>query len=59
VLAQLTGGIRAGLGYLGCRTLEELQKNAEFIRISAQGLRESHVHDVFVTKDAPNYRANS
>jgi IMP dehydrogenase len=59
VLVQLTGGIRAGLGYLGCRTLEELRKNAQFIRISAQGLRESHVHDVFVTKDAPNYRASS
>ncbi|NBX93799.1 MAG: IMP dehydrogenase [Proteobacteria bacterium] len=58
VLFQLVGGVRAGLGYLGCRTLPELRERAEFVRISAQGLRESHVHDVFVTKEAPNYRPN-
>ncbi len=57
-LAQLIGGIRAGLGYLGCRNLSELTTRAEFVRISAQGLRESHVHDVFITKEAPNYRPN-
>jgi len=58
VLSQLLGGIRAGLGYLGCRNLSELTQKAEFVRISAQGLRESHVHDVFITKEAPNYRPN-
>ena len=58
VLHQLLGGVRAGLGYLGCRNLTELRERAEFVRISAQGLRESHVHDVFITKEAPNYRPN-
>jgi len=58
VLFQLLGGVRAGLGYLGCKNLEELKHRAEFVRITAQGLRESHVHDVFVTKEAPNYRPN-
>jgi IMP dehydrogenase len=59
VIFQLVGGVRAGLGYLGCRNLEDLRSKAEFIRISAQGLKESHVHDVFVTKEAPNYRPNT
>jgi IMP dehydrogenase len=59
VLLQLVGGVKAGLGYLGCRTLKELRENAQFVRISNQGLKESHVHDVFVTKEAPNYRPNS
>jgi IMP dehydrogenase len=59
VLFQLVGGVRAGLGYLGCRNLAELQKHAEFVRISPQGLKESHVHDVFVTREAPNYRPNA
>lgn len=58
VLLQLVGGVRAGLGYLGCHNIEELRKNAKFVRISNQGLKESHVHDVFVTKEAPNYRPN-
>lgn len=58
VLFQLVGGVRAGLGYLGCKTLDELREKAEFVRISPQGLKESHVHDVFVTKEAPNYRPN-
>jgi IMP dehydrogenase len=58
VLLQLVGGVKAGLGYLGCRTLKELRENAQFVRISNQGLKESHVHDVFVTKEAPNYRPN-
>jgi IMP dehydrogenase len=57
-LFQLVGGVRAGLGYLGCKTLSQLHDCAEFIRISNQGLRESHVHDVFITKEAPNYRPN-
>jgi len=53
---QLVGGLKAGMGYVGCRTIEELREKARFIRISAAGLRESHVHDVIITKEAPNYR---
>ena len=53
---QLIGGLKAGMGYVGCRTIEELRKKARFIKISAAGLRESHVHDVIITKEAPNYR---
>ena len=52
---QLVGGLRSGMGYLGCGTVEELKKNARFIRISGAGLRESHVHDVVITREAPNY----
>ena len=52
---QLVGGLRSGMGYLGCATIEELQTNARFIRISNAGLRESHVHDVIITREAPNY----
>jgi IMP dehydrogenase len=59
VLFQLVGGVRAGMGYLGCRTLPELREKAQFIRISQQGLKESHVHDVYITKEAPNYRPNN
>ena len=54
---QLVGGLRSGMGYLGCGTIEELQTNARFIRISNAGLRESHVHDVIITREAPNYHA--
>ena len=53
---QLIGGLRAGMGYCGCRTIGELQERSEFIRVSIAGLRESHVHDVIITKEAPNYR---
>ncbi|NVL90591.1 MAG: IMP dehydrogenase [Desulfobacterales bacterium] len=53
---QLVGGLRAGMGYVGCRTIEELWQKARFVRISPSGLRESHVHDVIITKEAPNYR---
>ncbi len=53
---QFVGGLRAGMGYCGCRTLRELQDNGTFIRITNAGLRESHVHDVIITKEAPNYR---
>ena len=52
---QLVGGLRSGMGYLGCATICELQANARFIRISNAGLRESHVHDVIITREAPNY----
>ncbi|NNL42100.1 MAG: IMP dehydrogenase, partial [Desulfobacterales bacterium] len=53
---QLVGGLKAGMGYVGSRTLEELREKAQFIKISAAGMRESHVHDVIITKEAPNYR---
>jgi IMP dehydrogenase len=52
---QLVGGLRSGMGYLGCGTVRELQENARFVRISNAGLRESHVHDVIITREAPNY----
>ena len=57
VIGQLTGGLRASMGYTGCRTLEELRENAVFARVTHAGMRESHVHDVAITKDAPNYRS--
>ena len=52
---QLVGGLRSGMGYLGCGTIAELQEKARFVRISGAGLRESHVHDVIITREAPNY----
>jgi IMP dehydrogenase len=55
VLHQLTGGLRAAMGYVGARTVPEFHDKAEFLRISAAGLRESHVHDVTVTRESPNY----
>jgi IMP dehydrogenase len=55
-LIQLVGGLKAGMGYCGCRTLDELREKARFVKISAAGMRESHVHDVIITKEAPNYR---
>jgi len=48
--------LKAGMGYCGCRTLDELREKARFVKISAAGMRESHVHDVIITKEAPNYR---
>ncbi len=57
VLDQLIGGLRASLGYTGCRTLEELRHRARFVRLTSAGMRESHVHDVSITREAPNYRA--
>ncbi len=57
LVGQLVGGLKAGMGYTGCRTIEELKTNARFIKITAASLKESHVHDVFITKEAPNYRA--
>ncbi len=53
---QLVGGLRSGMGYVGARTLEDLRRNSRFVRISQAGLQESHVHDVIITKEAPNYR---
>lgn len=55
---QMTGGLRAGMGYCGCHTIQELQTNARFVRITSAGLIESHPHDVYITKEAPNYSGN-
>ena len=57
MIHQLVGGLRAGMGYCGCGTIVELQTNSKLIRITAAGFRESHVHDVAITKEAPNYRS--
>ena len=59
IVQQLVGGLRAGMGYLGARTLDDLATNAKFIRVTGAGLKEGHVHDVFITKEAPNYRLES
>lgn len=56
---QLLGGLRAGMGYTGCQTIEEMQTKAQLVKITASGLRESHVHDVIITKEAPNYKLES
>jgi IMP dehydrogenase len=56
VLHQLVGGLRAAMGYTGCATVEEMRHNCQFVRISGAGLKESHVHDVQITREAPNYR---
>ena len=55
---QLMGGLRSGMGYTGCRNIEELQSKAQFMQITAAGLRESHPHDIYITKEAPNYTVN-
>ena len=59
MVTQLVGGLRSGMGYTGCKDISELQSNAKFVRITSAGLRESHVHDVIITKEAPNYRIES
>ena len=56
IVYQLVGGLRAGMGYCGCRFIGEMQRKARFIQLTTAGLRESHVHDVIITKEAPNYR---
>ena len=55
VVHQLMGGLRASMGYVGCKTIEEMRNKAEFVQITSAGMRESHVHDVQITKEAPNY----
>ena len=57
IVYQMAGGLRASMGYCGCATIDEMKANAEFVEITAAGMRESHVHDVQITKEAPNYRA--
>jgi IMP dehydrogenase len=54
-ISQLVGGLKVGMGYAGCKTIKELRDNTKFVRITSAGLRESHVHDVIITKEAPNY----
>jgi IMP dehydrogenase len=56
MVLQLVGGLRAGMGYCGVANIADLQKNTRFVRVTDASLRESHVHDVFVTKEAPNYQ---
>ncbi|MGV3653415.1 MAG: IMP dehydrogenase [Noviherbaspirillum sp.] len=58
IIYQLVGGVRSSMGYCGCATIDELREKAEFVEITAAGMRESHVHDVQITKEAPNYRAD-
>jgi IMP dehydrogenase len=55
---QLMGGLKAGMGYCGCATIEELKTKTKFIRITNAGLQESHPHDIYITKEAPNYSRN-
>lgn len=59
MVTQLIGGLRSGMGYTGCKTIHDLQTNAKFVRITSAGLRESHVHDVIITKESPNYRSET
>ncbi len=58
IIFQMAGGVRAAMGYCGCATIEEMRSKAEFVQITSAGMRESHVHDVQITKEAPNYRAD-
>jgi IMP dehydrogenase len=58
IIYQMAGGLRASMGYCGCATIEDMHAQAQFVEITAAGIRESHVHDVQITKEAPNYRAD-
>lgn len=58
IINQLAGGLKSSMGYTGCRTIEEMRKNTVFVRVTSAGMKESHVHDVQITKEAPNYRQN-
>ena len=55
---QMMGGLRAGMGYTGCRDITALHEKAQFIQITSAGLKESHPHDIYITKEAPNYTLN-
>ena len=59
IVHQLLGGLRSSMGYLGCREITEMHKKASFVKVTAAGMRESHVHDVSITKEAPNYRVDN
>jgi len=58
IVYQMTGGVRASMGYCGCASIAEMNDKAEFVEITAAGIRESHVHDVQIVKEAPNYHGN-
>ncbi|MGH8313386.1 MAG: IMP dehydrogenase, partial [Gammaproteobacteria bacterium] len=58
IIHQLVGGLRSSMGYMGCRNIDEMRTEPEFVRITGAGMRESHVHDVTITKEAPNYRSD-
>ena len=58
VIHQLMGGLRASMGYVGAKSIDEMRNNANFVQITSAGMRESHVHDVQITKEAPNYRVD-
>lgn len=58
-LYQLVGGLRSGMGYVGCASIDQLKLDTEFIQISAAGYKESHVHDVIITKESPNYQIDT
>jgi IMP dehydrogenase len=58
IVQQMIGGLRAAMGYTGCRNIEELRTKPKFVRVTLAGMRESHVHDVQITKEAPNYRVD-
>jgi IMP dehydrogenase len=58
IVHQLLGGLRASMGYVGCASIDEMRTKPEFVRITGAGMRESHVHDVTITKEAPNYRVD-
>jgi IMP dehydrogenase len=58
VIHQLMGGLRSSMGYVGCGTIDQMRAKAEFVEITSAGMRESHVHDVQITKEAPNYHAD-
>ncbi len=57
IIYQLAGGMRSSMGYWGCETIEDMQTKAEFVEITSAGMNETHVHDVQITKEAPNYRS--
>jgi IMP dehydrogenase len=58
IVHQLMGGVRASMGYTGCASIEEMRTRPQFVKITGAGVRESHVHDVTITKEAPNYRTD-
>ena len=59
IVHQLVGGVRAAMGYTGCASIDEMRNTPNFVRVTGAGMRESHVHDVSITKEAPNYRVGS
>jgi IMP dehydrogenase len=59
IIYQMAGGLRSSMGYCGCATIDEMRSRASFVQITAAGMRESHVHDVKITKEAPNYRLDN